>query len=98
MRHRSLEPSGPIFSYQFSAHTLSTAGPSDLFCVLAPSNSRIAIREIRLGQHSEFGDTQSELLSLRILTGSTATGGGTVISAVNVNRHSGSVTAASSVV
>lgn len=92
-----LEPSGSVFNYPFSAAALTTAGPNDLFCITAPSNSRVVVREIRLGQYSEFGDAQAELLSLTLMTGSTAIGGGTVIAGYNVQRHSGAPTAGSSV-
>ena len=93
----SIEPSGPIFNYPFSAVALSTAGPVDLFCVTAPSNSRVAVRGIRWGQHMDFGDAQAELLPITFWTGSTAIGGGTVIAGVNVQRHAGAPTAGSSV-
>ena len=89
--------SGAVYTYPFSATVLSTAGPTDLWCITAPSNSRVAIREIRLGQYTEFGDAQAELLSLQIWTGSTAIGGGTTITGLNVKRFSGSLTASSSV-
>lgn len=91
------EPAGPIFTYTFNSFTLSTTGPTDLFCITAPSNSKVAVREIRLGQFTEFGDAQAELLSLQLMTESTAIGGGTVISAYPVRRHTGAPTAGSSV-
>ena len=91
------EPRGSIFLYPFSATIMSTTGPSNLFCVTAPSNSRVALRELRLGQHTEFGDAQAELLSIILLSGSTSIGGGTAITGVNNKRYSGAATAASSV-
>lgn len=92
-----LEPSGPVYTCPFSATALTT-NPYDLWCVTSPSNSRVAIREIRLSQYSDAGDAQAELLSLSILTGSTSiSSGGTVISPVNVKRFSGNVSAGSSV-
>ena len=97
MSNDQLEPSGPIFTYSFTAHTLSTAGPSDVFTVTASTASRVSVREIRIAQFSEFGDAAAELLSLQFLVGSTLIGGGTAISAVNVLRHTGAPTAGSSV-
>ena len=91
------EPGGPIFTYPFSATALSTTGNTDLWCVTAPSAARLAIREIRLGQYSDFGDAQAELLSLLYWTGSTAIGGGTAITGQNYKRYTGAATAASSV-
>ena len=88
---------GPIFTYPFSAHSLSTGGPSDLWCVTAPSNSRLTVREVVIGQYSEAGDAQAEMLSISFLTGSTSTGGGTAISGINVKRYSGAASAGSSV-
>ena len=93
----SIEPSGPVFNYAVSASALTTAGPSDLFCITAPSNSRVAVREIRIGQYTEFADAQAELLPLLIMTGSTAISAGTVLTGVNVRHHSGAPTAGSSV-
>jgi len=92
-----LEASGPVFTAPFSATTLTT-NPIDLWCVTASTDSRVVIREIRLGQYSEFGDAQAELLSLEMLSGSTAPSSGTAITPINVASHSGAPTAGSAVV
>ena len=95
-----IEHGGPIFTYPFNATAVSSAatGGYDLWCVTAPSNSRLAVREIRIGQYSEFADAQSELLSILLLTGSTGiSAGGSVITGQNLKRYSGAATAASSV-
>jgi len=92
-----LEPSGPVFTAPFSATALTT-NTQDLWCITAGSSTRVVIREIRLGQYSEFGDAQSELLSLQILTGSTAASGGTSITPRNVASHTGAPSATSTVV
>jgi hypothetical protein len=97
MASYDLEPSGPVYHFAFENVTLSTAGPSDLFCITAPSNSRVVVREIRLGQFSEFGDAQSELLSLRFLFGSTSVSSGATVTGANVQRHTGAPSAGSSV-
>src|SRR5689334_3240720 len=91
-RHRG----GPVFTAPFSATTLTT-NAQDLFFVTAPSGARVAIREIRLGQYTEFGDAQAELLSLQILTGTTSTGVGTSITPRNVRQHTNAPTAAATV-
>ena len=94
------EPGGPIFYFPFLATAISSAVTAgyDLFCATAPSNSRVALRAIKLGQHTEFADAQAELLSLLIMTGSTApSSGGAPITGVNAKRYSGAATAASSV-
>ena len=85
---------GPIFTYPFSASTLSTAGSVDLWCVTAPSNSRFAVREIRIGQYSEAGDAQAEMLPITFFSGSTAPSSGTAITGLNINRYSTSETPA----
>ena len=91
-----LEPGGPVFTAPFSAAALTT-NAQDLFCLTAGSSSRVVIREIRIGQYTEFGDAQSELLSLTMLVGSTAPSSGTAITPRNVAGHSGAPSAASSV-
>ncbi len=92
-----LEPSGSVYTVPFSAQVLTT-NPQDLWCVTASTLTRVVIREIRLGQYTEFGDAQSELLSLQILTGSTAPSSGTAITPINVAGHTGATTAASAAV
>jgi hypothetical protein len=91
------EPGGPVFAAAFSATALST-GNSELFTVTASSINRVVIREIRLGQHTEFGDAAAELFPLAIWTGSTAASTvGTAITPRNVASHSGAPTALTSV-
>lgn len=80
---------GPIFTYPFSATALTTGGSIDLWCVTAPSNSRVAVREIVFGQYSDPGDAQAEMLSILFMTGSTASSsGGSAITGLNLNRYS----------
>lgn len=92
-----LEPSGPVYTAPFTATALTT-NSQDLWCITAGSSTRVVIREIRLGQYTEFGDSQSELLSLEILTGSTAASAGSALTTPNVQSHSGAPTATSTVV
>lgn len=79
---------GPIFTYPFSATVLSTAGNTDLWCVTGPSNGRYAVREIVLGQNSDPGDAQAEMLGVTFMSGSTAPSSGTAITGLNLNRYS----------
>lgn len=88
---------GPVFTAPFSAVILST-NPYDVFHITAPSNARVAIREVRLGQYSEFGDAEAELLSIQIMVGTTAASTGTAITPLNVLRHTGAPTAGTAVV
>lgn len=88
---------GPVFMAPFSAVALTT-NPYDLFHITAPSNARVSLREIRLGQYTEFGDAQAELLSLQVMVGTTAASTGTAITPNNVLRHTGAPTAATSIV
>lgn len=88
---------GPVFTAPFSAVALTT-NPYDVFHITAPANARVALREVRLGQYSEFGDAQAELLSLQIMVGTTAASTGTAITPQNVLRHTGAPTAGTAVV
>lgn len=97
MSKGSFEPSGPVFTVPFSAAVLTT-NPIDLWCLTAGSSTRVVVREVRIGQFSEFADAQAELLSVTMLTGSTAPSSGAAITPVNVQGHTGAPTATSSVV
>lgn len=91
------DPSGPVYTAPFSAIALTT-NAHDLWCLTASSSSRVVVREIRIGQYTEFGDAQAELLSLTVLTGSTAPSSGTAITPRNVQGHTGAPSADSSVI
>lgn len=57
---------------------IAVAGGSDQFELTAPANSRVRIRECRLGQYSDFGDAAAEILNVRVimfLGGDTGGGG-----------------------
>ena len=47
-----------VFSAAFSAAAISAA--QDLFEIVAPSDSRIRLLEIDIGQYSDFGDAAEE--------------------------------------
>ena len=82
---------GPIFTYPFSAGALSTGGSVDLWCVTGSTSTRYAVREIRIGQYSEAGDAQAEMLPITFFSGSTAPSSATAITGLNINRYSTAV-------
>lgn len=65
---------GSVYTATFSAISVSAA--QDLFEIVAPADSRIAICEIDIGQYSDAGDSQAEMLSLQIIRGYTTSGSG----------------------
>ncbi len=66
---------GPTFSATFSSVATTTA-VRDVFQILAPTNSRLEICECELGQSSDAGDANDELLTFEIIRGSTTSGSG----------------------
>jgi len=56
----------PIFSATVNDTGFQTA--QDVWEILAPATSRVRIREVRIGQYSEFADAQAELLNVRLIT------------------------------
>jgi len=81
---------GNIYVATFAAVAVTAA--QDVFEIVAPANSRVAIREIRLGQYSDPGDAQAEMLSVQIIRGYTVSGsGGSTATPVNVAGHSGAL-------
>jgi hypothetical protein len=83
-----------IYTATFSAVAVTAA--QDVFEITAPTTSRVRIREIRLGQYSDAGDAQAELLSVLIISGYTVSGsGGSTVTPANVEQHSGAPTASS---
>jgi len=57
----------PIYTASFSAYAATKA--QDVFQITAPSTNRIRIREIRIGQYTDFGDAAAEILSVTVLRG-----------------------------
>lgn len=86
---------GSVFTVPFAAESL-TANAQDLWHIHASTSSRVLLREIRIGQYSDAGDAEAELLSITLLAGSTGASGGSAITPVNVMRHSGAPTAGTS--
>ena len=61
-----------VFSATFSA--IAVAAAQDLFELVAPADSRIAIVEIDIGQYSDAGDAAAELLSIQLVSGHAVAG------------------------
>ena len=75
-----------VYVATFNAVAVSAA--QDAFEIVAPGNSRVAIREIALGQYSDAGDAQAELLSVLLIRGhGTAGSGGSVLTPVNLSPY-----------
>ena len=94
--HR-IGPLGPRFACTFNAISIQAA--QDLFEIVAPSNSEVRIREIKIGQYTDFGDVKSDLVSILVMTGHTTGGsGGTQITPNKLGRRSGASVVAGSTV
>ena len=77
-----------IFVATFAAVAVTAA--QDVFEIVAPATTRLTIREIRLGQYSDPGDAQAEMLSVQIIRGYTTSGsGGASVTPVNFSPVSG---------
>lgn len=75
-----------VFSATFSAIAVSAA--QDLFEIVAPAAGRIAIRDIKIGQYSDFGDAAAENLSIQVIRGFTTTGsGGAAVTPSRLDDH-----------
>lgn len=77
-----------IFTATFSAIAVSAA--QDVFEIVAPSNSRVAIRRILLGQYTLDEETiaESDLVGVQIIRGYTTTGsGGAAVNAKNIDEY-----------
>ena len=76
-----------VFTAAFSAVAISVA--QDLFEIVAPANSRVRLLEIDIGQYSDFGDAQAEILSIAIHRGHTVSGsGGSTVTPENLDPYS----------
>lgn len=85
-----------IYTATFSAIAVSAA--QDVFELVAPATSRVRIREIKLGQYTDFGDAAAEILSVLLIRGFTTSGsGGAAVTPANVQGHTGALAASSTV-
>lgn len=84
-----------IFTAPFTAIAVSLA--QDVWEILTPTNSRVAIREVRLGQYSDAGDVAAEILAVKFYVGvsSSGSGGSTITTTPNIHRHTGAPSAGS---
>ena len=72
-----------IYTATFAALAVSAA--QDVWEILAPASTPVALREIRIGQYTDFGDAAAELISIQIIRGYTTTGsGGAAVTPVNL--------------
>jgi len=73
----------PVYTATFSA--ISVAAAQDLFELVAHASSRVEVCEIEIGQYSDAGDAEDEMLSLLVIRGNTTTGsGGAAVTPVNM--------------
>jgi hypothetical protein len=71
----------------------------DFFEIVAPATSEVRLREIKLGQYTDFGDAHSDLVSVVVRTGYTSPGsGGTTIAPVKLGHRSNAAPTAGSTV
>ena len=76
----------PLYTASFTAAAVSLA--QDLFEIVAPATDRVLIREIAIGQYSDFGDAEDELLSVSVIRGNTTSGsGGSTATPVRFNHY-----------
>lgn len=64
----------PLYVATFKAVAITAA--QDLFSILTPATTRLRIREVRIGQYSDFGDAQAEQLPILFQRGATVAGSG----------------------
>lgn len=64
----------PVYTATFSAIAVTAA--QDVFEILAPAARRVQILGVDIGQYSDAGDAQAEMLSVQIILGYTTTGSG----------------------
>lgn len=85
-----------IFTAVFEAVAVTAA--QDMFELVAGAATRVRIREIKIGQYSDFGDAQAEQLSVKLVRGDTVAGsGGSAATPQNLMGHSAAPAATSTV-
>lgn len=87
-----------IFTAVFAG--VAVTAPQDLFGLVLSATSRVAICRIEVGQYSDAGDAQSELLAYtlkRFSAAATTGSGGTSPTARNTKGHSGAKAAITTV-
>jgi hypothetical protein len=80
-----------IFTATFSAVAVTAA--QDCFEIVAGSNTRVRILDVKLAQYTDFGDTAAEILSVQVIRGFTTSGsGGSTATPVNLQPWSRAAT------
>ena len=83
--------------YVATLNAVAVSAAQDVFELVAPATSQVLIREIVIGQYSDAGDAEAELLSILLIRGYTTTGsGGAAVTPVNLDPYS-TLTAGSTV-
>lgn len=79
-----------VYTATFSGITLTSAGGTqDLFELVPNATTRLRILEVELGQYTDFGDAQAEIVSLLIMRGHTTSGsGGSSVTPGNLDPYS----------
>lgn len=85
-----------IFAATFTAVAVTAA--QDVFEIATPATTRVRVKEIRIGQYSDAGDAQAEMLSVLVIRGNATSGsGGSTATPVNLSPTTGAASAASTV-
>lgn len=83
---------GSTFVVSFAAVAVTAA--QDVFELVAPATSKLVIREVVLGQYTDFGDAAAEILSVLMIRGNATSGsGGSAATPVNLASHTGAKSA-----
>lgn len=83
--------------YAVTVTGIAVAAAQDIFELTANANTRVKFKGLTLGQYSDAGDAQDELIGVQIIVGHTTPGsGGAAVTPVNLNRSS-DLTASSTV-
>lgn len=85
-----------LFFATFEDVVVSAA--QDVFELVAPTGIRLALHEVLIGQHSDFGDAHAELLSIKLIRGHTTAGLGGSTPTIHTRSNHASATASSSTV
>lgn len=77
---------GPFYSLTLTGVAVSAA--QDIFELVAAATTRVHIHEIVIGQYSDAGDTEDELLGILLMRGHSTTGsGGAAVTPVKWNPY-----------
>ena len=79
---------GLVFTAEM--HAVAVSAAASIFSIQAPAGNRVRVREIRIGQYSDFGDAAAEIVSVRLIRNATAfaTQGGVAVTPQNLKPWS----------